>query len=277
MLDVIDHEYADVVTLRTLSSLVGRQPAYLGRLFRQEVGATAHDYLTRVRLDHAATLIRDGMKIEAVALSVGYRSKKNFYQQFRKRFGTTPVLYRNNGHGDADRPAVPAPSHSERDRSLTTDVATIAPGTMATIIRASNRAWRLATRAQRIMVEHFDRFRMPMLLTDGEGRYVGANQAALSVTGYSAAELRELRPSALFVESPASEVRCVWQLLVLRHDVDQPSNATLRTKTGQAIGVQLIVLRNVFWGHAGLSTLVNEDAVVREPRTEDYKDQELPA
>jgi two-component system, response regulator YesN len=100
MLDVIEREYANVVTLRTLSSTVGRQPAYLGRLFRQEVGSTARDYLTRVRLEHAAALIRDGVKIEAVALSVGYRSKKNFYQQFRRKFGTTPVLFR--AHEAAD-------------------------------------------------------------------------------------------------------------------------------------------------------------------------------
>ena len=56
MLDVIERDYADVVTLRTLSSSVGRQPAYIGRLFRQEVGSTARDYLTQVRLEHAASL-----------------------------------------------------------------------------------------------------------------------------------------------------------------------------------------------------------------------------
>ena len=41
-----------------------------------------------------ATLIKDGMKIDAVALTVGYRSKKNFYRQFRRRFATTPFEYR---------------------------------------------------------------------------------------------------------------------------------------------------------------------------------------
>jgi two-component system response regulator YesN len=125
MLDVIEHEYANVVTLRTLASLVGRQPAYLGRLFHQQVGATARDYLTRVRLDHAATLIRDGMKIEAVALSVGYRSKKNFYQQFRRRFGTTPVHYRIDAAWDHRRapdegPGTMMDGPGTADRELTT-------------------------------------------------------------------------------------------------------------------------------------------------------------
>ena len=98
MIDLIESEYADVITIRALSARLNLKPAYLGRLFRQEVGASVRDYLTRVRLEHAGALIRNGAKIEAVALSVGYRSKKNFYRQFRKRYGTTPVPYRSNLH-----------------------------------------------------------------------------------------------------------------------------------------------------------------------------------
>jgi hypothetical protein len=37
------------------------------------------------------------MKIEAVALSVGYRSKKNFYRQFARHFGVTPETFRRRG------------------------------------------------------------------------------------------------------------------------------------------------------------------------------------
>jgi transcriptional regulator GlxA family with amidase domain len=34
------------------------------------------------------------VKVEAVSLLVGYRSKKNFYRQFKRRFGTTPFAHR---------------------------------------------------------------------------------------------------------------------------------------------------------------------------------------
>lgn len=94
MLDVIEQSYAEKVTLHTLAGTLNRQSAYLGQLFRKEVGMTVRQWLTRVRLEHAATLIRDGVKIEAVALIVGYRSKKNFYRQFRKQFASTPLQYR---------------------------------------------------------------------------------------------------------------------------------------------------------------------------------------
>src|SRR5882672_10877759 len=75
MLDVIEESYADRITLVTLAKMIDRQSAYLGHLFRKEVGMTVRQWLTLVRLDHAAVLIREGVKIEAVALIVGYRSK----------------------------------------------------------------------------------------------------------------------------------------------------------------------------------------------------------
>jgi len=94
MLDAIDREYADVLTLRTLGASIGRQPAYLGHVFRTALGLTVRQCRTRIRLEHAAEMIKAGTKIEAVSLTVGYRSKKNFYRQFKRYFGTTPGGYR---------------------------------------------------------------------------------------------------------------------------------------------------------------------------------------
>lgn len=102
MLDRIEQSYSEPITLHSLASELHRQAAYLGAMFRREVGVSMHQWLTRVRLDHAVALVRDGVKIEAVALLVGYRSKKNFYRQFRRRFGTTPFA-----HGTAARDQVP--------------------------------------------------------------------------------------------------------------------------------------------------------------------------
>lgn len=90
MLDRIEQSYAEPITLRSLASELHRQSAYLGAMFRQEVGVPMREWLTGVRLAHASQLIREGTKVEAVSLLVGYRSKKNFYRRFKRRFGTTP-------------------------------------------------------------------------------------------------------------------------------------------------------------------------------------------
>jgi transcriptional regulator GlxA family with amidase domain len=52
-------------------------------------------YGPRTRVERASRAIRAHEKVEAVALEVGYRSKKNFFRQFRRRFGTTPAKYRS--------------------------------------------------------------------------------------------------------------------------------------------------------------------------------------
>ena len=95
MMDRIEQSYSDPITLHSLAAELHRQGAYLGALFRREIGVPMRQRLTWVRLEHAADLIRDGVKVEAVSMLVGYRSKKNFYRQFKRRFGTTPLGYRN--------------------------------------------------------------------------------------------------------------------------------------------------------------------------------------
>jgi len=246
MLTQIESDYSQVITLRTMSATIGRQPAYLGRVFHQEVGASVREHLTRVRLEHAAELIRDGVKIEAVALCVGYRSKKNFYQRFKRRYGMTPVCYRT-GNGQTR-------SAPEGATALDTVAAERGLRRLASIVRASNRAWRLAARAQECMLQHFMDLRMGLLLTNDAGRYVCANRSAVSITGYSMTELCHLSPHDVFMSAPRAETRCVWQLVLLRPN--QSPNAMVRTKAGDAVEVCLVTLKNVLWGGGEMSAML---------------------
>jgi AraC-like DNA-binding protein len=248
MLTQIENDYSQAITLRTMSAAIGRQPAYLGRLFQQEVGASVRDHLTRVRLEHAAELIREGVKIEAVALSVGYRSKKNFYQRFKRHYGTTPVRYRVADGNGGSAHAGPATTEEEPESSI---------GRLAAIVRASNRAWRLAVRAQESMLQHFMDLRLGMLLTNEAGRYVCVNEFAAMVTRYSVAELCELSVSDVFTKAPTADTRCVWQLMLLRPPRPSLSpNAIVRTKGGESIPVYVVTLRNVLWGAPDLREIL---------------------
>jgi AraC-like DNA-binding protein len=110
MVDLIEKAYAERITLHTVSTAVRGVPHDLGRLFRKVTGATVHEYVTRVRLEHAAHLIAGNVKVEAVALGVGYRSKKNFYRQFARLFGVTPDAFRRGLAAANDR-------HTEREHS----------------------------------------------------------------------------------------------------------------------------------------------------------------
>ena len=58
------------------------------------MGQTIHEYLTYVRLRHGLELLKQGYKIEAVCLMVGYKSRKNFYRHFKAVLGMTPLTYK---------------------------------------------------------------------------------------------------------------------------------------------------------------------------------------
>jgi AraC-like DNA-binding protein len=96
IVDLIEKRYAERLTVHSIAAAVRGEPARVDRFFHLATGRTVHEYLTEVRLDHAAHLIRSDIKIEAVALDVGYQSKKNFYRQFARRFGVTPEVYRRS-------------------------------------------------------------------------------------------------------------------------------------------------------------------------------------
>ncbi len=232
MLEEIQRNYTERVTLGTLATVLGRQPAYLGRLFRDAVGMTVHDYVTRARMIFAATEVRSGVKVEAVALYSGYQSKKNFYRQFRRRFGTTPDAYRN-----AAEAHVKSASTSRR----TTD--------------DGLRRERLARHAP---------LRTPLsapvavLVTDATTAYVGANDSAVSLTGYAGDELRGLHVDALFPHLSGSDARSQIQIFFA---ASTRSNAVLQTKSSGPVNVHLICTTNVFRWRAHVTA-----AEVRESR-----------
>jgi AraC-like DNA-binding protein len=90
----IDEHYAERVTIGLLASALSRSKRELVTMFRRETGQTIHQYLTQVRMRRSMELIEQREKIEAVSLMVGYRSRKNFYRQFKAVVGLTPVAYR---------------------------------------------------------------------------------------------------------------------------------------------------------------------------------------
>jgi two-component system, response regulator YesN len=94
MLRTINRRYDEPLSLALFARTLGRERGYLGRLFKKDVGCSMREYLARVRVRHAAELIRQGTKIEAVILEVGYRSPKRFYDAFKQEYGVTPAAFR---------------------------------------------------------------------------------------------------------------------------------------------------------------------------------------
>lgn len=90
----IHAHYAESVTAEAIARALGQPKHQVITIFRRQMGQTIHEYLTYVRLRQGLELIREGYKIEAVSLMVGYRSRKNFYRHFKGVLGMTPLTYK---------------------------------------------------------------------------------------------------------------------------------------------------------------------------------------
>jgi len=66
-------------------------PDYLRRLFRQEHGMAPHEYLTKLRLEHAAHLLRyEGVSVSEAAFRSGYYDPLYFSRLFHHHMGVAP-------------------------------------------------------------------------------------------------------------------------------------------------------------------------------------------
>lgn len=70
---------------------------YLCRLFRQEMNTTPHKYLSNLRLQTAADILRTGgSSITEAARMCGYQDPLYFSRMFKKKFGVSPREYGKN-------------------------------------------------------------------------------------------------------------------------------------------------------------------------------------
>jgi AraC family transcriptional regulator len=95
---VVERMRADLasnLSLATLASESGYSRAHFIRMFRAASGRTPHQYLLDLRLERAREFIKNGSKsLTDIATACGFTSHTAFSKAFRRRFRTTPSLYR---------------------------------------------------------------------------------------------------------------------------------------------------------------------------------------
>lgn len=81
-------------TLKELSVLYHKNEKYLGRLFKEEMGVSFHQYCLRLRLEKAEELLLSTSdKIIDVALECGFNNISYFNRAFKAQYGTSPSEY----------------------------------------------------------------------------------------------------------------------------------------------------------------------------------------
>lgn len=92
---LIGERYHLPLTVEEIAKEVYLSPNYIRTIFKEKMGETILDYLTRFRMNKAAELLKDkALKVREVAHSVGYENVSYFCSIFHKHRGSTPNEYR---------------------------------------------------------------------------------------------------------------------------------------------------------------------------------------
>ena len=92
------------ITLDRLAAAISADPASFPRRFREQVGVPPYEFVQRVRVQLATSLLGDPtVHLSDIASMVGYADQSHFGRAFRERTGRTPRQYRALPH-DGARP-----------------------------------------------------------------------------------------------------------------------------------------------------------------------------
>jgi two-component system response regulator YesN len=93
----IRENFNENLSLESVSQQIFISPYYLSHLFKEELGITFLEYLTRIRMEEAKKMLLDRtMTILDISNRVGYDDPGYFSKVFKKNMGISPSQYRKH-------------------------------------------------------------------------------------------------------------------------------------------------------------------------------------
>ena len=101
-IDYIYDHISERITVEDLAQAIYISPAYLSRIFKQEVGISVSDFIRERKIYAARNLLSyTDYEYAEIASMLSYSSQSHFIQQFRKAVGMTPKAYREKNYMNA--------------------------------------------------------------------------------------------------------------------------------------------------------------------------------
>jgi YesN/AraC family two-component response regulator len=95
-IEYIERNYPNKLTLKDAANALYISPNYLSELFKKTTGHNFSDYLNDVRMERSRLYLSDvSRKIGDISALVGFSDARYFSSAFRKKYGMTPLDYRN--------------------------------------------------------------------------------------------------------------------------------------------------------------------------------------
>jgi AraC-like DNA-binding protein len=100
VLDFIERNYAEQISLRHVAAAVGYSPCHLTATFRQATGTPVTAWIIKRRIQAAQQLLGEANVDVATACErVGFSDLCYFTRQFVRHVGVTPGRFRSNVNG----------------------------------------------------------------------------------------------------------------------------------------------------------------------------------
>lgn len=105
-IDHIGYLYRET-TAETIAATVHLSPSRLSKLFRAQLGMGVKQYLTKVRIEVAKSLLRDtDQKVEVVAKRAGFHDSSHLSRVLQRQIGCSPTSYRRESRSLSHPPTL---------------------------------------------------------------------------------------------------------------------------------------------------------------------------
>ena len=93
----INNHLDETLDLKTLANEAALSDFHFHRIFKALKGEAIGGYITRLRLEATARLLRyTSLTIEEIAFNIGYETSASLSKAFKKQYGISPTEYRTN-------------------------------------------------------------------------------------------------------------------------------------------------------------------------------------
>lgn len=113
VVDYINDHLHEKMQLDLLSDIAGISPFHFHRIAKAVLGQNLGEYITRLRVERAAKMLRYSQKAVAdIAVEVGFNEPASLSRRFKKHYGLTPKAFREDSKDAVSFPADNAESYN---------------------------------------------------------------------------------------------------------------------------------------------------------------------
>ena len=91
----IDEHLDEDLSLEELAKHFYVNKYHIAHVFKDNIGCSIHQYITKKRLDACRDALTGGERISSVYFRYGFKDYSSFYRSFKKEYGVSPKEYQN--------------------------------------------------------------------------------------------------------------------------------------------------------------------------------------